>query len=772
VLATFAAAALIGGASALVGEAIARLLGLERGRGWSPAVGLAALLTIALGAVKLPGHGTTGAVILVLVVVAAAVVVLRRGGMPKPPPYGVALTVLAVAAACIPYLSNGRFGILALSFNNDLSAHIPWANWLQNPDMVGAFQSTPGYPVGPHSLVASLSSATGIDAAWCFMGLLLVLPALVAWAALPLLDGLGRGRKVLAALLVSLAYTVSALYVQAGFKELALTAFLLAMIGIARGQRGPVRPWIGVQLGLLGAGIVCSFSYGGLGWPVLTAAVWLGLAFAAALLRRPCQDRSIRLRGLLKALRGAVPALFVTLGTGALALALDAGRLIDSLDTFGTSPAATGSLAAQNIGHLTGPVPKREIFGFWPSEDFRFGFEQTVVSNGLELLAIAVIAVGGLWWLWRRDFAVPAAAAAALALLVYLGQTESAYTASKALAPAGALMMLVAVRPLLGAWSLPRRVPPGALRAAQAAIAVLFVGGALWSSYQVLRGAQVGPRGHGDELGELLEQVEGEPTLFLANDDFVRSELPGAELIVGLAGRGEKDFAAGDPLDFDSPAAADVERSRYVITPGSEYRSEPPAGFVLAGSTESFDLWRRDGPLPTRRTLDEGAAPGAPLDCSTAAGRRIARQRGFARVWTVPPIVEQWPDTRVVPLAGDTRGALLRLPRGRWELSLQYFAPQDVEVIVDGRRFGTLPASLDRIGPFWPIGELRQPRAGTRRLRLEIGSDPLGAGTHTAEFDRLAAVRTDAPHRTVPLSAACGRYVDWYTLGAAPRRGG
>jgi hypothetical protein len=35
-------------------------------------------------------------------------------------------------------------------------------------------------------------------------------------------------------------------------------------------------------------------------------------------------------------------------------------------------------------------------------------------------------------------------------------------------------------------------------------------------------------------------------------------------------------------------------------------------------------------------------------------------------------------------------------------------------------------------------------------------------------------VRTDRPGRLIPLSKACGQYVDWYSLGAArpplPRR--
>lgn len=771
-LATFAAAALICAASGLVGEAVARLLGLEQRRGWSPAVGLATILVVALAAVKLPGHGTTGAIALGLLVAASAVTVLRTGGISTPTPQRVALTALVTAGACIPYLSNGRFGLLAHAYNNDLSAHIPWASWLSDPGIAGGYGPTSGYPIGPHSLVAALTNGTGIEIEWCFMGLLLALPALTAWATLPLLDGLGRTRQALGALLVAGTYTMAAFYAQAGFKELALTLFLLAMVGVARAQTRPVPARLGVQLGLLGAGIVFTFSYGGLAWPILTAVVWAALAIGSAVVGPGPGPAAQRLRTAIGGLRAALPAVIAATVTGVALLALDAGRLIDSLTIFGSSPSGTGALTAANIGHLAGPVSKRQLFGFWPREDFRFGIEQTAANEVLSLLAIAVVVCGGLWWLWRRDMVVPAAGIAAVALLVYLGRVESPYTASKALAPAGALAMLIAIRPLLTTGRLPSRLPRLAVRLAQAAIAALFVGASLWSSYLVLRGAQVGPRPHPEELAELQPEVEGRETLFLGDDDFLRAELPGVLTHRVAYPRAEKSHSYGEPLDFDSVPAGGLVGIEYVIAPRTKFSSELPASFRIVRSTGSFDLWRRNGPLADRRTLAEDFEPGAVLDCDTRAGRDLAGKAGRARIWTVPPVVAEIPQPPIAYLPGDVRTGRIALPPGRWELSAQYTSPQDVAVEVDGRPLATLPAARDRPGPYWRIGELDQPRRETRRLRFAIDADPLDSQTHVASLTRVAAVRVDAPKRTVPLREACGRYVDWYVLNAAPSGAG
>jgi hypothetical protein len=775
VLATLTVAALICVASVLVGEALARLLGLRRWQGWSPAVGLALLIAVALAAIKLPSHGTAAAIALAAVLAAAAVVVLRSGGIPRPPWEVGALTATSLLGAFIPYISNGRMGIPAVGYTNDPAAHFVWIDNLRDTPAADAVVT--GYPIGPHSLMAALANGTGIDVVWIFSGLLVALPLLIAWTALSLLDGLSPARRLLAATLVAFAYTLSAFYAQAGFKELLLTLFLLAALGIARaeargGAAGGAR--VGVQIGLLCGATVAAFSYGGLAWPVLTALLWLGMTAAVALARGRRDGVRTLARRTVAWLRRAVPPALVAAVTAALAIVADLPRLIESLTVFGSSPASVGTIVTQNVGHLAGEVSKREIFGFWAREDFRFGFDQTLQNELLALLALAVAGYGLVWWLWRRDLAVPAAAAAATLIAVRLSNVESAYTASKALAPAGALVMVMSARAIL-ADPPPIRLP-GA-RWVAAAVAVVFAAGALWSSFLVLRGANVGPREQSAELDQLERIVDGRPVLFLGNDDYAEWELRRSHALLLPGTRAEKGWAFDRPLDFDTVEPVTLDAAPFVITTRTAYRSEPPPNLRLVRSTPSFDLWERRGPTPDREVLAaEQARPGATLDCDTPAGRALARQTGWARIWTQRPRVFEIPQWSRSIQAGDSGGATVSLPRGTWEISMPYTAPQRLRVSLGRGDGGSGAPNLARPGPVWRIGEVTQDRPGRRTVELKVDEDGLGSKNHPALLSTLAFVRTDAPHRLVPLREACGRYVDWYTLGpkrpAAPIRAG
>ncbi len=768
-LATLIVAALICAASILVGEAVARLLGTERWQGWAPAVGLALLLALALAVVKLPGHGTTGAVALGVVVVGSALLVTRSGELPRPPWDVAALTGTTLIATLIPYLSNGRFGIPAVGYTNDPAAHLTWATALR--DVPSDQAVTAGYPIGPHSLMAALASGTGIEMEWVFCGLLLALPILIAWAALPLLDGLGPAFRLLAATLAGIAYTVSAFYAQAGFKELLLTLFLLAALGIARAEarrRGVTGIGSGVQVGLLCGATVVSFSYGGLAWPALTAVLWLGAAATLALVRARRRGLPALRRDALVWLRRAAPALIAAAGVTALAVASDAPRLIDSLNLFGASPAGAGSIVSENIGHLAGEVSKREIFGFWPRDDFRFGIEQTLQNDLLSLLAIAVAAYGGLWWLWRRDLAVPAAVAAAVLIAVRLSDTESAYTASKALVPAGALVMVMSMRALLAD---PPAIRGSGWRWIAFAAAAVFAASALWSSFLVLRGGEVGPRDHADELAGLVPEMEGERVLFLGHDDYAPWELRGAQALVLPTTRPEKRWQYGQPYDFDSVEPATIDAAPFAITTRTAFASEAPPNLRRLRTTPSYVLWQRRGTTPPRQVLpSEGMQPGAVLDCSRRRDRRLSERPGWARVWTSRPrLVGLPPEIGGIP-AGERRQTSVFLPAGRWEVSLQLISRQRVHVDLGRGERGSVVPNLERPGPIWRAAELTQPRAGRRRLRLSVEGEPLGAKlgaeNHPGSLFAAAFVRTDAPRRLVPLREACGRYVDWYTLGA------
>ena len=156
---TYISAALVCAASLLVGRSLLAVLGERRWTWLEPAVGLAALLTVAGFFARAPGHATTAAVFVIALIV-AAIAALRlpytrddalRAGWP------VALAVAIVLA--IPFAVSARWGLIGVGFNNDLGLHLQWAEWLKNglgpaPDR--------GYPLGPHGLSTTLSIIPGI----------------------------------------------------------------------------------------------------------------------------------------------------------------------------------------------------------------------------------------------------------------------------------------------------------------------------------------------------------------------------------------------------------------------------------------------------------------------------------------------------------------------------------------------------------------------------------------------------------------------------------
>jgi hypothetical protein len=103
---------------------------------------------------------------------------------------------------------------------------------------------------------------------------------------------------------------------------------------------------------------------------------------------------------------------------------------------------------------------------------------------------------------------------------------------------------------------------------------------------------------------------------------------------------------------------------------------------------------------------------------------------------------------------------------------MQYVSRQAMDVTVGGRTT-TLPANLDRLGPLFAAGTTNGGRVTLRVHVHDVSAFAhlIGAESPTHAFDSYryqplgAVVATRAvPPRRVPLSQACGRYVDHYTL--------
>lgn len=784
-LATLALAVLIVGLSMLAGSVLLHALGARRPIWAEGAIGLAALTVVAGLAVRLPGRAVTAAVV-ILLLVAAGSFAARKGFGPRhgePPDraqdlVGLAVFVITLLAASVPFLLEGRTGVLGEGiYTNDHAAQLFWTDWLQNGFGPEPAAVAWGYPVGPQSLVAVLAEVTGASLVDSFNALLMGVPVLTGLAALSLLRGLRPGPRIVAASLAGLPFLAASFLAQSAFKESVMALFVLAFAAVLAlasepdpdGEPGLARrAALGAAATLVLGGIL-AYSVPSLVWFALIAAAWLALVVGTG-------DRSID----LAALRDAMRRRRLALALAALALAgltaLAAGELRGFVDRIGDISASAGRLSS--------PVFPGEALAIWPEGDFRV--VRGEVDGALVATAIGALALlAGAAATWRRHgYAVLGALVASL--MVYAGARafSSIYVESKALAIMSPLVVVVA---LGGLWGASRGRAAPALRA----LGVAFAVGAAISTLLALRAAPVGLPERGGELEQLAELVDGEPVAFLGVDRFagywlrgtlVRS--PGGYVPPEIGARTQKVWQQGRPLDFDTLSPSDLDEFEFAITTAAPYQSSPPPNMEEVERTDSYVLWRRTGRTPRSQVLAEGGAPGAVLQASEpeylelgcGGGGAATRDRGEATVLPEPVVGGPRAWSRPVPFeAPGTARQTLALEPGRWQLSLQYHSQVDLTVSA-GELEAELPASLVGMylthqgeSAFWPVGEVEVAGDGGLEVAVEAAEPATLAraagATRRVWLGEVAATRLDplatAPE-VVPLGAACERYVDRY----------
>jgi hypothetical protein len=790
---TYASAALVCAASLLVGRAVLSLAGRSK-RSWlEPSVGLGAVLTVTGILARAPGRGTTATVGLAALLVAAGVVLARShrrrpaGSRIAPSAAsGIAVATVVALVLSIPFAVSGRWGLLGEGFNNDLGLHLAWAEWLRS-----GFGPSPdaGYPLGPHGLAVAVAALPGIGLAQAFIGEIFAIGVLTALTALPALPELGPLRRLLAAPLVAVSYLGASYFAQAAFKEMAEALFVLAfavalreidvgdfdLAGARSKSHAPWRGWALFALPFLAlaGGIYFSYSFAGLAWPIAIAALW---SLTLPGVRRALAPRAL-LRFLLRPATLAGIAVLMVLAAVAFALTI-AGP-------FGFAH-SFNKVAGSNT---YGPVSPAEALGIWPAANYRLdavgGAHLTGLAGAIGAMALLV---GIAWWVSRRDLAVPTALGAGVLLYLVSLPFSGDYSRAKALMIVAPLAMLIAIRPLLAGIAVRRP----ALRLTWAALAVVFVGGAIYSSFLALREAPVGPPGHGAELRAFLPIVHGKPVLYAGQDRYAAYELLGADTHVPLvefpdpevAQNPEKPFDTGDaysPIDFDSFSRRTLDRFPYVVTSRAAWDSQAPAGFRRVASTPSYVLWDRAGPAPPdRHVLLEGTEAAALANCASPEIRILLANPGRASLFPTPVIGPKghWEEGSELG-TGASASQTLDLPAGRWDLSLQYFSPfgltltapgfrEPLKAALDGQRPNTI--SLANDGQFWPAGRYDS-RGGPVRFTIEAAEastlQSLSGYDGKAAIGELVAVPA-RPHRIVPLSQACGGWLDWYESPEAP----
>jgi hypothetical protein len=779
---TYLSAGIILLASALVGRAVMLALGRRRASFLEVAVGLAVLILVCVVAIRLPGDAATSlAISAVLVVASLAFLVMRREAI-LGPAVGIALPVMPVALllSSLPFIASGHIGIPGVGLNNDLAMHLVDTDYLLDPTGPQPQSIVNGYPLGPHSLVATVVNLLGTEPLHGWLGLLVIAPVLTAITSLGLLRELRGGRRILTAALVALAYLTASVLGIAGFKELIAGMFLIAFaLGLREIERSPDgRIAIVVGLALITAAMIPVYSLPGVGWLVITAGLWI----VAWLLRARDEGGPEAVRDLVRRSRPiAIPALIVVVIAGLT-------QLPKVIDFFQSGSIGNVTDTNSKLRYVVSPL---ETLGIWPSGDWLLGthdFSHDWVYWLFGLIGIAGLIVGLVWWTWRRDYAIPAAVASGLVIYLLTKYVEDGglYILAKAVVVPASVVMLLVVTALLARGNGPgRRV-----------FAVAFIALAAYSSFLALRDTIVASTDRLDQLAEFRGQVAGQNVLALTSDRFTDYALrtavvysPAFNSEIRVPSTGAKTQRL--PIDFDSVPSEVLNQFPYAVTTRAVYQTQAPPGWSLAASNASYRLWRRTGTTPHIGILAEEARPGRIFRCNNPKFRKILAGGGEAAVWPRPVIAKRlyWKaassngvvlegdrvDNNLAP--GETASQQITLPPGRWQLSIQYVSPvTGIEVRAPGLA-AHLPSGMDAAipyrpdqGPYWAAGEVT---SNGGPITVSVQADDINwlqklLGVDApAVIGNLTAVNR-AGFRTVPTASACGLYVDHIIGGSVP----
>jgi hypothetical protein len=821
-LGVYASAAAILLISLVLGRALLHVVGLSVHTWLGGAVGFAALTIACPLLIRLPGRGATVSVLLGVITIAAILFLWRedRGGRllarrsdgprsdrdsgaPRPPgeghpesswALGLLVALIVLLAASLPFAFNERNGVLGEGiYTNDQAAQLYWTDWLQHgvgpePNAVRF-----GYPTGPQSVAATVAEATNASLRDSFNGLLLAIPVLTALTALGVMGGLPPPRRVIAASLVGMPYLAASFLAQSAFKETAMAllvlAFAVALRDLAFLNRNPdygggahPRRALIIVLILFAASSVFVYSIPGLIWFALAVPIWVVLELLTGGLRIDLDAA----RAAVRRHRGVIIAVAVVIVAVA---AFSASQLSGFVDKVG--------MVQASAGRLSSPVFPGEALGIWPEGDFRI--VRGEVDGAYIAVAVALIAaaIGAAAALRRRDWGLVAMGASTV--IVYAGARlwASIYVEAKALAVMSPLVVMAMLLGLLAPSWLPDdepRAAPGEtvrsgrwrrLRGRNVTIGRYVLGGVVAaclaaSAFLALRAAPVGFDQRGAELEGLAGLIPHDSVVFFGVDRFsgywLRGTLmksPGGYVPAEVKSRRSKVWEQGLSMDFDTLRPTTLDDFDYAITTRAGYQSTAPPNFKPVARTPSFTLWKRDASTPPQEIIERDGKPGRTLGCPDGASSGIASHNGAATLLDRPVVRKQsaWSPASHFDAPG-TASVKLRLPRGRWNLSLQYDSQVSLTVTAGGQSF-TLPPSLDGMylseqgeASFWHAGPLR---ATGGRVKVTVtASEP-------SSFQRFVGVRrqvwlggiaaTAGGPQTAPLHDACKRYVDHYVVG-------
>lgn len=545
---------------------------------------------------------------------------------------------------------------------------------------------------------------------------------------------------------------------------LLLLAFAITLKAI---ERGAPRAFGGAALAVLFAGMLASYSYAAIGWVAVTLLIWAGSGLFTAKQRGGTTE-------MMRLIRESLPT---ALATVILATVISAVELVRS---FGL--VFSNEVSVTSASRLEAALPVPEAFGVWPTADFLGGLDTWIGWLVFGGFGLVVVVLGLRAASKRGERALLSVAVASLILFLSALVFGSYYTQAKALSVAAAVVMALSLMGFLAS---------GSGRSSRVGVAAIFVALAFYSSFLVLREANVAPLDRNTELERIRERIGSDGVLALTTDRYVDFNLRGAFVVspapfAELVIRNRRGKVGRLPVDFDSAHWPVSDLFDYALTTRATYQSAPSPEYELDLETPSYRLWKRTTPgRPADRSiLPERTRMGKIFRCGEPRVEEIIsnlskKSRVIAHTVRAPYLGKRnaWkPGAKLEP--GDRTSQQLRLGRGRWDLSLQYFSQSvDLQVTAPGLRESLPPDAAGRLqagghrGPFWPAGRIVSDGSP---VELTLTADDLNwfqrliGVKEKIEIGNLAALAPDT-QREVPIAKACGLYVDYFTFD--PPRG-
>jgi hypothetical protein len=421
------------------------------------------------------------------------------------------------------------------------------------------------------------------------------------------------------------------------------------------------------------------------------------------------------------------------------------------------------------LGNLIRKLSTFELFGIWPTGDFRVHPRAT----GPTYVLIAVVigaALVGLWWAWRRrDWALPAyVATAAIGCAGFLA-VSSPWVGGKTLAMASPAFLTAAAAACGAGISRQHFVEA-------AVVATAVAAGVLWSNVLQYHDVWLAPRGQLHELETIGQRYAGDGPALLTNYEpygarhFLR-RLDG-ESASELRRRYDyltngQVLPKGDSADIDRFQLGGVLVYRTLVLRRGPAESRPPSVYRLVWSGRFYEVWQR--PVHPATTIVEhlglGNASQAAAVPNCAAVMRMASLSGVTELASaVRP--ESIP-LGYPPISGE-RTVVVTLPQAgiytAW-LGGDWYGLASISV--DGHKAGSMRAELDWPGNFTDLGTIRL-TAGRHLVAISYktgGWHPGSGGTPYA-FGPAALTKENArePFQTIPAADArslCGKRLDW-----------